>query len=484
MPDPSGGYFDRLAREPVKELGRWARFLRFQVQLWRLCAHRLRANNVMAMSAALSFRTIFALVPILVLGFLMLKSVGALEASKVQLRQLLATSGFEQITIHREEQSEPEDRMSPTEATSDPTQIDVASEIEKLVTKVEQKLTLGRIGPVGVVLLVWSAMTLVGTIERSLNRIFGVRQSRSFRRRMLFHWSAVTLGPLLLAGASYAGGRLGGLSTELPVLSWLLAVVGWIGPIIVGMMFVAALYKLMPNAQVQTRAALGGALLAVPLWLIAKWAFAIYVQQLVVNGNIYGTIGLLPLFLVWLNFSWWIFLFGAQLAHAAANLEQLQSSDLAGTIQLGPVDMLAVALAVAQNYATGKGPVGFNQLRGATTLPGESIGTILDRLEDRGILCLVGSGDSAVYVPSRPLGQISVLEVMGISELPRSATPEARFDGAIADRVQHLLRQAQGALGALSLADLLAADSAVESVPPAPPRSRDKIADPRVEAEG
>ncbi len=428
----------------------------------------------MAMSAALSFRTIFAMVPILVLGFLMLKSVGALEASKVQLRQLLVTSGFDQITIHREQQSEPEGRPPPTDTVSDPTKIDVASEIEKLVNNVEEKLTLGRIGPVGVVLLAWSAMTLVGTLERSLNRIFGVRRSRSFRRRILFHWSAVTLGPLLLGGATYAGGRLGGLSTELPILSWLLAVVGWIGPVIVGIVFVAALYKLMPNAQVRTRSALGGALLAVPLWLIAKWAFAIYVQQLVVNGNIYGTIGLLPLFLVWLNFSWWIFLFGAQLAHAAENLEQLQSSDLAENIQLGPVDMLAVALAVAQNYTIGKGPVGFSLLRGATNLPGESIGTILDRLEDRGVLCLAGTGDSAAYVPSRPLGQISVLEVMGIGELPSSATPEARFDAAIASPVQHLLRQTQGALGTLSLADLLAADSAVEYVPPAPPGSSDK----------
>jgi len=418
--------------------------------------------------------TIFAMVPILVLGFLMLKSVGALEASRVQLRHLLVTSGFDQITIHREQQSEPEGRPPPTDGTSDPTKIDVASEIEALVNRVEEKLTLGRIGPIGVVLLIWSAMTLVGTLERSLNRIFGVRQSRSFRRRMLFHWSAVTLGPLLMAAATYAGGRLGDLSTDLPVLSWLLMIVGWVGPIIVGMMFVAALYKLIPNAPVRTRAALGGALLAVPLWLIAKWAFAMYIQQLVTTGNIYGTIGLLPLFLVWLNFSWWIFLFGGQLAHAAANLEQLQSSDLAENIQLGPMDTLGIALAVAQDYANGKGPVGFNQLRGATALPGESIGTILDRLEDRGVLCLVGNGDSVAYVPSRPLGQISVLEVMGISELPMSATPEARFDDAIADRVQHLLRQAQGALGSLSLADLLAVDSAVESVPPAPQRSSDK----------
>ena len=123
MPDPFGGYFDRLAREPVRELGRWARFFRFQVRLWRLCAHRLWENNVMAMSAALSFRTIFAMVPILVLGFLMLKSVGALEASNVHLRRLLVTSGFEQITIYSEQRSEAEGRTPPGEATSDPTKI-------------------------------------------------------------------------------------------------------------------------------------------------------------------------------------------------------------------------------------------------------------------------------------------------------------------------------------------------------------------------
>ncbi len=48
---------------PRQEFGRCTRFLFFQIELWRFCFRRLRENNVMAMSSALSFRTIFAMIP-------------------------------------------------------------------------------------------------------------------------------------------------------------------------------------------------------------------------------------------------------------------------------------------------------------------------------------------------------------------------------------------------------------------------------------
>ena len=80
---------ENLITSPGKELGRWARFFRFQIQLWRFCMLRLRSNNALAMSSALSFRTIFALIPALVLAILVLKSVGVLEHSKEPLREWL-----------------------------------------------------------------------------------------------------------------------------------------------------------------------------------------------------------------------------------------------------------------------------------------------------------------------------------------------------------------------------------------------------------
>lgn len=80
------------------------------------------------------------------------------------------------------------------------------------------------------------------------------------------------------------------------------------------------------------------------LWLVAKWGFAIYVTKLVGTGNLYGALGLLPLFLIWLNLSWLLFLFGAELANAAANLDTMNLEEQAGRTMLGPSDVLAAAV--------------------------------------------------------------------------------------------------------------------------------------------
>ena len=429
-------YIERLMTAPGQELSNWAKFLRFQIQLWRFCARRLWENNVMAMSAALSFRTIFALIPILVLGFLLVNSFGYLEASKQQLRQLLASSGFEQITVDPQATEIPQGQGSDApQRTAQTRVINVADEIEGLLTRIESKLTVERVGPVGAVLLIWSAMALVGTIERCLNRIFGVPRRRGLARRVLLYWAVVTLGPLLLAGAGYAGQALSDLSTATPVLSWLLAGIGWAGPIIVGVLVVGALYKLIPNTQVSLRSAAGGALVAVPLWLAAKWAFAIYIRELVGAGSLYGSLGLVPLSLVWLNCSWWVFLFGAELAHTAVNLNRMQSAHQAGLITLGPADLLAAALAVAQPYSAGRGPIAFNELATKLNLPNESVDWLVDRLTRNGVVCAVSERPDASFVLARPADKISILRVLEMDGGSESSGSPGRYDAEIADKV-------------------------------------------------
>ena len=148
-------YLERLMTAPGQELSNWAKFVRFQIRLWRFCARRLWENNVMAMSAALSFRTIFALIPILVLGFLLMKSFGALEASEQRLHEFLVSSGLEQIAIGQEVAEMPEkEGASLSTSPAETKVINVVDEIEKLVTRIESKLTVGRLGPVGAALLI------------------------------------------------------------------------------------------------------------------------------------------------------------------------------------------------------------------------------------------------------------------------------------------------------------------------------------------
>lgn len=319
------GLKDRIKREisfflntPGEELGRWARFLRYQIQLWILCARRLREKNVLAMSSALSFRTLFAMVPTLVLTMIVLKSVGVFQSRPV-VHWALDKAGLTKITI-----VQPTPTTSTTAPATIPTQLNLADQIEALVEKVERKLTLGAIGPIGMLLLIWSALTLMMTMERSLNRVFEAPRGRSLWQRIGLYWTALTLGPVLIVAADYGGEKILAVAPDASAIAWLLVAIGWAEPVVIGILVLAALYKIVPSRDIPFTAALAGAVVAGPLWLIAKWAFSLYVVEFVTKGNLYGALGLIPLFLVWLNLSWWIFLFGASLAHSAIRLRRNQ----------------------------------------------------------------------------------------------------------------------------------------------------------------
>ena len=448
-------HIERALTTPGEELGRWARFGRFQVELWRFCARRLRENNIVAMSAALSYRTIFAMIPVLVLAFLVLKSVGALEDSKRSLRTFLDATGFTQIVALREGDGVSATQPTETEIAPPPEVINVADKIEELVTQVEGKLTFSRIGPIGGALLIWTALTLLTTMERSLNRIFAAPRTRSLTRRVLLYWSAMTLGPLALTAAAYMGQDIVGTFRHAPGLSWVLVGVGWTWPIIVGVLLLSALYALLPNTTVRYRSALGGALAAVPLWLTAKWGFAQYVQHLVVSGNLYGVLGALPLFLLWLNLSWMIFLFGAQLAHTAANLKGMRLAEDAEKSVLGPSDVMAAAIAVAQPYHAGKGVVTFDDIAARLNMPGEAVQQLINQLSDSGIICAADGRGKTGYLLVRPPDKVTILELLQIGDPRNNPSENAYYDGNIAAAVAQVQGLAQAPLEIMTLADIL-----------------------------
>jgi membrane protein len=316
-----------LLKTPGEELGSWARLLRFQMQMWWYCYQRLRANNVMAMSAALSFRTIFTLVPVLVLSFMMLKPLGAVTNSRQIMHEVLAQAGLTEIYVEQTqpgdvpawEQEDPLGTFPPPEQYAAP--ITVADQVEGILMRFENQLTFSRLGPIGVILLIWTALTLLTTMERCLNRVFEAPRSRSLIRRVLVYWTTLTLGPLLLIVVIFLAKKVGAAFESTPVLSWLIPLLLWCGPVLMGIALLAALYTLMPNKDVRFRPAMTGALLAVPLWLLGRWAFVLYVEHFG-KTSVYGALGLVPLFLMWLNFSWGVFLFGAQIAHAIVNVSQ------------------------------------------------------------------------------------------------------------------------------------------------------------------
>jgi membrane protein len=464
------GLRDRLREsvtEPGQTLGRWARFVGFQFALWRLCARRLREHDVMGMSAALCYRTIFTLIPVIVLGLLVAKSLGTVEDSKRSLRKFLEASGFAQIAAVHEEPGSAVDGATPATApvvegdTGDEADagqrrvINVADEIERIVASVEGKLTFSRIGPIGGALLIWTAVGLLSALERSLNRIFGAARSRSMARRLLLYWSALTLGPVTLTVASYLGQRAIDIFGRTPGASRLLVAVGWVGPIVVGVLVLATLYKLLPNTAVRWRSAIGGAAVATVLWVVAKWGFSLYVGGLVLKGNLYGVLGVLPLFLLWLYYSWLILLFGAELAHTAVNLDEMRRGEVAERTVLGPSDVLATAVVVGQAFEAGRGPVTLAEVADRLRLPAACVQTLLDRLVAAGLVCTSEEGTIDRYLPARPVDQIGVLDVLDLGD-PR-ATPRADSgpEPDLAALVARVQSQVRSTVSGTKLGDIL-----------------------------
>ncbi len=181
-----------------------------------------------------------------------------------------------------------------------------------------------RLGLAGLVVLGMTALTVMLTIDRTLNRIWRVQRPRPIAQRVLVYWAALTLGPLLLGASltltSYALTAGKGWVTAMPgTLASLLNVLNLLESLLLALA-IAGLFHYVPNTHVRWRhALLGGGFVALGFG-IAKSLLAWYVKQVPTYSTLYGAFATLPIFLVWLYLGWVIVLLGALLAANAPAL--------------------------------------------------------------------------------------------------------------------------------------------------------------------
>ena len=207
-----------------------------------------------------------------------------------------------------------------------------------------------RLGAFGIVFLSVTALSLVLTIDRTLNAIWRVRQARPLGQRVLVYWAVITLGPLVLAGSlslsSYVLSASRGLVQALPDL--VLLVLDLLEFLLL-MGCLAALYRYVPNTPVQRAHAWAGALLATLGIEVARRLLAVYLSAVPTYSMVYGAFATVPILL------------GAVLA---AHLPRL----LAGPVRQphGPGWRFQLALealrALAQARAEGQGGMALTRL--------------------------------------------------------------------------------------------------------------------------
>ncbi|TSE26016.1 YihY family inner membrane protein [Tepidimonas aquatica] len=169
-----------------------------------------------------------------------------------------------------------------------------------------------QIGLGGALALLVTALALVLTIDRQLNDIWRVRRLRPLAQRVLMYWAVLTLAPLLLAvvlsASSYAlSVSRGWLPVAHQGVKWLLDAAGF-AAVVAGM---TALYRFVPNAQVQTSHALVGGVFVAVAFELAQSLLAWYLRAVPTYSVVYGAFATVPILLVWLYLVWLIVLLGA-----------------------------------------------------------------------------------------------------------------------------------------------------------------------------
>ncbi|MGH6625248.1 MAG: YihY family inner membrane protein [Burkholderiaceae bacterium] len=172
-----------------------------------------------------------------------------------------------------------------------------------------------RLGAVGLAVVLSTALALILTIDRTLNRIWRVKNPRPLAQRVLIYWAAITLGPLLLGASllltSYAITASKGVVSSLPGgVRFLLDVIEFF--LLAG--GVTALYHFVPNTPVRWGHAWVGGLFVAAGIELAKKLLTIYVGQIPTYSMVYGAFATVPILLVWIYVAWVIMLLGAVIA--------------------------------------------------------------------------------------------------------------------------------------------------------------------------
>ncbi|WP_255368580.1 YihY family inner membrane protein [Polaromonas sp. OV174] len=186
-----------------------------------------------------------------------------------------------------------------------------------------------KLGGAGLAVLLLTAVTLILTIDRTLNSIWRVRKPRPLAQRVLIYWAAITLGPLVLGASvavtSYVLSASSGLVGTLPFSLRFLLDIGQFFLVAGGM---AALYRYVPNTYVRWAHAWTGGLFVAAGIEIAKKILSLYLSAVPTYSLVYGAFATLPILLVWIYVSWVIVLMGAVIAAYLPSL-------LAGVLRRG-----------------------------------------------------------------------------------------------------------------------------------------------------
>jgi membrane protein len=271
---------------------------------------------------------------------------------------------------------------------------------------------------VGVVVLLWTLISLVGAVENAFNKVWGVKHGRTLWRKITDYTAIFIILPVLMVcGSGLTVFMSAAIEDYLPFMTPLLSTILDLASVLFIWLFFTGVYMLIPNTRVKLKNAF-------PAGIVAGIAFQV-LQSLFVNGQIYvskynaiyGGFAFLPLLLVWMQLVLLFTMAGALLCYSAQNVSAYTpDSDVYG-ISHSYRRRLAVAImaVIAQRYKRGQSPLTPVTIERTFGIPMRLINALLNELEEMGLVSRVLPGqdnDVVAYQPARDVSALTVGEVL------------------------------------------------------------------------
>ncbi len=335
---------------------------RFVLLVLKRTLSKFMRDGCLLKAQALAYTTLFSVVPISVVSFSVLSQFKAFARWEVAVKSFL---------FHN---------LLPSSS----------QRLQDYLTQFTERATaLGFFGLIGSIV---TAVFLLDTIERTFNEIWSLRKRRPFIVRFISFWSFLTLFPLLL-GASIYTSSIFTRYIRIENIYWLSKLFWLFLPYAFAVLAFFSAYRFLPYAETSTRASILAATLVALLWELSKWGFDWYVTYVLRISKVYGSLGLFPIFLIWLYIVWVIVLFGAELSYVIQFPR--------GKRRDGVSAMLHVLYVVTKNFLKGGPPLTIRELAQKTGLYREDLEDIVEVLERKGWLVSADGGVTLGFSPKR-----------------------------------------------------------------------------------
>ncbi|MEO8867571.1 MAG: YihY/virulence factor BrkB family protein [Bacteroidia bacterium] len=401
-----------------------------QLRILTLAIKGFNEKNCLVKASALTYYMLFAIVPLLALLFAVAKGFGLQEKLESYL-----LDDFSQYA-------------------------DILTQAFQYADKMLLTTQGGLIASVGILLLIYTVLNLLSSIENFFNEIWEIKKGRTLIRRVTDYLAIAIFAPILLFASSAITVFLSSEVTNIEGMAWLghLSFAFRAGLKIVSLTLLSGMfifiYTALPNTRVKFKSALAAGIVAAVAFDILQWAYIAFQIGAVKYNAVYGSFAALPLFLIWLQYSWFIVLFGAELSFANQNVDHYElESDIENiSTRYRRVVSLLLANLVVKEFVEGKPPLTSTQIANKLDMPVRLARLIIFDFTETKIFSEVktDSDKEVAYQPAISEEKLSVkyildkLDNKGVNSMPIHSNEELENIHKIMNEFDRVLYDTKG----------------------------------------